>query len=181
MTNKKVYYAGIGSRTTPDRVIVLIEEFAQEAARLDVGLRSGAAPGADEAFERGCDRNVGDKQIFLPWNGFQAKREGGNYYLPLAEAGDLAAKVHPYYRNAKTPTKLLISRNMHQILGPELDDPVRFVLCWTKDGCTSHLTYNPTKTGGTGSAIALASLQQIPVFNLYHPEALWGAYQTMVG
>lgn len=175
-----IYYTGIGSRAAPDRILILMEEFAGAAARQNIVLRSGAAPGADMAFERGCDRNAGPKQIFIPWNGFQGKQEGNDVYLPLPESGDLAAKVHPFYRTVKTPTKLLISRNMHQVLGPDLLTPSRLVLCWTPDGCTSHLTYHPTKTGGTGSAIALASYQHIPVFNLYHPEALWAAYITLM-
>ncbi len=171
----KLYFAGIGSRETPDRVLILMEEFAQEAARLDLILRSGGAPGADQAFERGCDRHPGDKEIFIPWKGFE-NRTG---HLPLPEAGDLAARVHPYYRNMKRPSKLLVSRNMHQIQGIDLLTPCDFVLCWTKDGCTSHLTYSPTSTGGTGSAIALASLNNIPVYNLYEPQALWNAYAFM--
>lgn len=174
-----IYYAGIGSRETPDHELSLMYEFAREASRLGVGLRSGAAPGADEQFEKGCDTVAGDKQIFVPWNGFQKKYEGPGIYLPLAESGDLAAKVHPYYRTMKAPNKLLISRNMHQILGPDLTEPSSFVVCWTSDGCESHTTYSPEKTGGTGSAIAIASLQKIPVFNLYLSERLWEAMRFL--
>lgn len=172
------YYTGIGSRETPQDIIVQMKIFAGEAALCGAVLRSGAAAGADMAFEEGCGK--GPKQIFIPWNGFQKKREDTQTFLPLDEAGDLAAKIHPYYRTMRRPNKLLIARNMHQIMGPDLDIPTKFVVCWTKDGCTDHHTYTPQKTGGTGSAIALASTQKIPVFNLFHPQHLQQAYQQLV-
>lgn len=175
------YYTGIGSRQTPQKIMWLMEEFAREMARLQLVLRSGAAEGADQAFERGCNYNAGDKEVYIPWNGFQERREDVRTFLPLPEAGDLAAKVHPHYRAASAPVKLLISRNMHQVLGQDLLTPSKFVICWTPDGCTSHLSYQPKNTGGTGSAIALASYQDIPVFNLYHPEHLWDAYLLAKG
>jgi len=177
--DKTIYYAGIGSRETPSNVLVLMEEFAVEAASRGVVLRSGAAPGADAAFEKGCGSEP--KQIFIPWNGFQEKREDNiATFLPLDESGDLAAKVHPYYRTMRRPNKLLISRNMHQVMGPDLTTPVEFVVCWTKDGCTDHFSYSPEKTGGTGSAIALASMQKIRVFNLFNRHSIWQAYEKLV-
>jgi hypothetical protein len=55
--------------------------------------------------------------------------------------------------------------NMHQCLGHTLDDPSEFALCWTADGAQSEADVN-SKTGGTGTAIRLASQRGIPVFNL---------------
>ena len=67
--------------------------------------------------------------------------------------------------------KLLHARNCHQILGAGLDDPVRFVIAWTPDGCESE-EQRYRATGGTGQAIALASQQGVPVVNLANPRAI---------
>lgn len=50
------------------------------------------------------------------------------------------------------------------MLGPKLDSPVNFVVCWTSDGKAS---------GGTGQALRIAAdpAYAIPVFNLFDPKA----------
>ena len=49
-------YAGVGSRSTPAEVLHWMESIGRGMARAGMVLRSGAARGADSAFERGCDR-----------------------------------------------------------------------------------------------------------------------------
>lgn len=169
-------YAGIGSRETSPDVLVQMEQFAFMGAQFMI-LRSGGAEGADTAFETGCIRGTGAKEIFLPWKGFN--KNGSILHGVHPKAFDVALTVHPYFQYMKRPNKLLIARNMHQILGLTLDDPVEFVICWTKDGCESHTTYDPKKTGGTGSAVALASKVEIPVYNLYLPSRLANAYEHL--
>ena len=66
-----MFYTGIGSRDTPDEVLRWFKIYADVLAELGFTLRSGAAPGADAAFEEGCDRVDGKKEIYLPWKGFQ--------------------------------------------------------------------------------------------------------------
>lgn len=159
-------YTGIGARAVPteiyDQMIVLAEFLAIN----EYTLRSGGALGSDTAFETGCDKKQGKKEIFLPW----AKLNGNKslYTKPTTAALELASTIHPNFKRLSDPVKLYIGRNMHQILGPKLDDPVELVICWTPDGCESHESYNE-KTGGTGSAIALASRYYIPIYNLYNP------------
>ena len=165
--DKVKYYSGIGSRQTPPDVLKQMQEFAFQAAKKGYVLRSGAAPGADSAFEQGCDDVQGKKEIFLPWRNFN--HNPSTLYPPTQEAIDLSVNVHPAVQFLKHPVKLLIARNMHQILGSDLNTPVDFVICWTHDGCESHETYGK-KTGGTGSAIALASQNHIPIFNIQNPS-----------
>lgn len=57
---------------------------------------------------------------------------------------------------------MFMSRNVYQVLGPNLDDPVEFIICWTKDGKAS---------GGTGQAIRIANDYGVPVFNLKNVNA----------
>jgi len=50
-----IYYAGIGSRSTPDNVLGIMEKLGIVLAKKGFILRSGGADGADKAFEKGCD------------------------------------------------------------------------------------------------------------------------------
>ena len=50
-----IRYSGIGSRETPDNVLVVMEKLGAAFAKKGFVLRSGGADGADSAFERGCD------------------------------------------------------------------------------------------------------------------------------
>ena len=142
------FYAGIGSRETPADILTLMTSIAREAAADGYILRSGAAQGADSAFEAGA----GDaKEIWLPWRGFN---NHPSRLLPSAEAFILAEKFHPAWERCSPAARKLHARNCHQVLGADLATPVEFVICWTKDGRAS---------GGTGQAIRIAQARGIPV------------------
>lgn len=143
------YYTGIGARSTPRDVCLLMNRLAQYLERRDWTLRSGGAEGADLAFEEPILRL---KQIF---------------YANQAtdEAMDLAARYHPKWQSLDKYARRLHGRNVFQVLGPDLQTPSRFVVCWTRDGAVSghERSHN---TGGTGTAISIAGAHDIPVFNL---------------
>lgn len=147
------YYAGIGSRETPMSVQEKMVEIASQLSRLDYCLLSGGAEGADDAFERGAEH----KQIFLPWNGFNGRQEDDHSYIVPPYQEEYTLKHHPKPHALSKTAKKFMSRNAYQVLGLNLNDPVEFVLCWTKDGKAS---------GGTGQAIRIAKDYGIPVFNL---------------
>lgn len=157
------YYAGIGSRTTPKQCLRLMQEFAYRAAKAGWTLRSGGASGADTAFELGCDDAIGPKEIFLPWA--QYNQHESTLYNPSDDARVLASHLHPAWKTLAPSIQRLVARNMHQVLGKTLDLPVQCVICYTADGAERFEDYS-IKTGGTGTAIALASVNNIPVFNL---------------
>lgn len=156
-------YTGIGSRKTPDHILKTMKAWGSSLTLFNDTLRSGAAPGADAAFEWGCDRRQGKKEIYLPWKGFQ--KHPSQLFNICDEAKKIAAEFHDSWRYLKRPVKLLMARNVYQVLGINLDQPSDFVICWTPDGCNSR-TGRSSKTGGTGQAIAIASEYNIPVFNL---------------
>lgn len=153
---KVVCYAGIGSRDTPVDVLAKMEGIARDLYVMGYTLRSGGAAGADSAFERGA----GDmKEIFRASDATPASLE-------------LASKYHPAWHRCSEYAKKLHARNGFQVLGRDLFSPSQFVVCWTKDG---------GPTGGTGQAIRLATAYQIPVFNLFHADAMermWGMVLT---
>lgn len=150
----KYYYAGIGSRETPQEVLELFSSLANFLVRKDFILRSGGAKGADSAFELGCDKRNGEKEIYLPWKGFEGS--DSDLIVNDIKAFDIAEKYHPYWHNLKEGARKLQARNSHQGLGKDLETPSTFVICWTKGGKGS---------GGTGQMIRIAKAYNIPVFD----------------
>lgn len=160
-------YAGIGSRMTPEPILALMQDIGAALARQGWVLRSGAAPGADTAFEAGCDLAGGTKEVFLPWERFQNRELTGGVQLLAPDivlaAATLAGQAHPRWQFLRRPVKALHTRNVAQILGPRLDDPVTFVVCFTVDGAGG---------GGTGQALRIAAQRGIKIFDLGNPEVL---------
>ncbi len=150
-------YAGVGSRATPTHVLPLIHQIAALLAVRGITLRSGGAPGADTAFESGCDRRNGKKEIFLPWEGFN--RNGSPLFSPPSAAENIASQLHPKWGAVKPRFRAFHSRNVQQVLGEHLDVPVDFVIFWAEE------TYGRVK-GGTATAVMLARQRNIPTFNL---------------
>ncbi len=143
------FYAGIGSRKTPNDILELMEVAARKLRDIGFVLRSGAADGADQAFERGA---AGVAEIYLPWSGFKGSRSSRWTITP--EALQLAADHHPAWNRCTPAARKLHARNGYQVLGQDLNTPSSFVLCW-HDG-----------TGGTMQAVRIAESHEIKVFNL---------------
>lgn len=180
--NNQIWAAGIGSReTTPEGKNLLKQAFFELATLYGIGCRSGGAAGADMACEAGCDLGRGQKQIFLPWEGFMPypkvlgspKRfstEPGVFFIQEAEALRRATAVaehfHPGFGTMGQGVKKLMIRNSFQILGPAClkQSMSNMVVCWAKP------TGPTSVAGGTGQAVRIAEALRIPVFNLWHGE-----------
>jgi hypothetical protein len=171
-----IKYAGVGSRDIDTLTFLEIKLIAKKLAEYGFILRSGGADGTDTAFETGHRMHHSvNMQIFLPWKNFNSNSSG--YYPPSIDAYYIAAKHHPRWKWLNEATRKLMARNIHQILGPGLDDPVDLVICWTPDGCESHETRTNT-TGGTGQAIAIASKLKIPVYNLKNEDSKYKIFRN---
>lgn len=159
-----IYYAGIGSRKTPEPTLERMFTIGQVLARHGATLRSGGALGADTAFEMGCDHIQGTKQIFLPWFNFNRRNIQKGITVPFIEsyylqdkAYEIAAKHHPNWSACSEAARKMHMRNVAQILGPDLKSPSKFVICYTPNG---------NGTGGTGQALRITKSYNIPVFDL---------------
>jgi hypothetical protein len=168
-------YAGIGSRQTPVEVQDVMTEIAAYLKDKFV-LRSGKAAGADIAFEKGA----GPQKEIFPGN----KPTGEKELLIAREIHANPEAMDSIKDDAKRALVWnIMARNTNQIFGKDLDTPVDFVICWTpltKEGkvvthANDRVYYrkdDPNNTGGTGQAIAMASLKGIPVINLADPNVL---------
>lgn len=164
-------YTGVGSRQTPAAVCKRMTELAYRLDSAGYILRSGAAEGADTAFEAGAGP---DSEIYLPWRGFNFST--APFHGVSDAAFKLAKTVHPRWQALPTAVRALHARNCYQVLGPDLNAPSDFLVCWTPDGCEKEAD-RTSATGGTGTAIVLARRHNIRVFNLYNP----GSRRRLIG
>ncbi len=78
---------------------------------------------------------------------------------------------HPAWAHLSWAAKALHTRNALQVLGSDLANPSRFVLCWTRDGAESAQETS-VKTGGTRTAIVIACRDGVPVINMRRPDGM---------
>lgn len=131
----------------------------RELARRGWVLRSGGSPGADTAFEKGCDLGGGAKEIYLPWRGFN-NSDSPLFEMP-AGAAELARKIHPGLKRRSRSVQKLRARNVCQILGLSLSEPSHLVIAWTE---------NAVPSGGSATVLRIAEQRGIPVLNLAEPD-----------
>lgn len=155
------FYAGIGSRQTPQHILELMTIIGTKLRDQGWTLRSGGANGADTAFTLGIDRK--DTEIYLPWNGFNDC--SSDFIGASPQAMEIAERLHPAWGRCSQGAKKLHGRNVHQILGKDIDPKTysSFVICWTPNGAD---------VGGTATAIKLARQVGIRVINLAIPKDL---------
>ena len=90
----------------------------------------------------------------MPWKGFN--ENPSSFHEIPEKAFEISSQFHPAWFNLKDSVKRLHARNAQQILGPNLDNPSLFVVCWT----------NPAK-GGTNQALRIATYYEIPIYNYW--------------
>jgi hypothetical protein len=161
-----IYYAGIGSRETPENVLKIMEQLGKIFAKKNFILRSGAAEGADRAFEKGCDEAKGQKEIYLPWKNFNGSESDLFYENLPAAAEEIAFKYHPNLYKCTYGVIKMMTRNSCQILGKDCHTKCNFVVCY----CA--IDSNGNETGGTSQALRIARDKNIPIFNLFYKEEL---------
>lgn len=145
------------------------------AERGDI-LRSGAAPGADDAFEQGCLSVGGKKEIFLPWDKFNGRRwnpkegyfEGNESLNDILY--DLVKKYHPHGSTLSRAIRSLMMRNCHQILGWSLNSKVEQVLMYAPEIKMDKVGKICDCSGGTGFAVRLAYSLDIPIYSMGIPS-----------
>lgn len=185
-------YTLIGSRQTPDEFLTLMTSIALVLMKKGYTGRSGAADGCDSCLEEAYELFVGQEghcaeamEVFLPWRGFNGRMSKfPPYYLPQKFSQDIqdrteeiAREIHPAWDLTRIDkdtceevpvvskgAKTLHKRNIHQILGINLDTPSLFVIFWAKPKTGTQVS------GGTNTGVQLGIKHNVEVFNLYFPE-----------
>lgn len=155
----ETYYAGIGSRQTPDEIQNQMFDLALHLANIGCTLRSGGADGADTAFYAGaCDSmNVSVHPEIFKWqHGRDSKPARAMAQQVINRLNSEDGETLPPLTRMTQRTAGLLARNVQIVLGKELNEQCEFVVCWTPGG---------DMIGGTRHALKLASMFDISVYN----------------
>lgn len=136
--------ACIGSRKLPRVERARLAHVARWLEQLGFTMRSGGARGSDQAFESGL-LHPSRAEIYRP----------DGEITP--EAFALAERFHPAWHRCSDFARRCHARNGYQVLGPKLDSPVEFVVCWTPGAMD---------VGGTAQALRIARRHEIDIYNL---------------
>lgn len=178
--NMQKLYTGVGSRETPEEYLKIMTELAYYLDRTGWTLRSGGSWGADEAFQKGVSKDFSN--IFLPKPNWR-KEDGiiGRCIDDTELIREAMYIISKYYihedwdriLNSRGDSALMTvklhTRNVFQVLGENLRNPSKFFVCYTHDGA---ITIDETSrdTGGTRTALRLACVFNVPIFNLARPD-----------
>lgn len=186
-------FTGVGSQKTPPIFKNFIAAISYVLGMMGYGLRSGRAKGSDNFFEIGVPLHMQNKsEIYLPKKGFGNATGCRSFEIidtnVLMEAMYIIDKnnVHEAWQHLinKRGDSFAVAahtRNVFQCLGIVLraQSLSKFLICWTPCGSK---TFDETTefTGGTRTAIRLAHLHGIPVFNLAVREDAERLYKMVV-
>ena len=178
------YYTGVGSRSAPKKIYEIMVEVGYKLAGQGYTLRSGAAEGADRAFEVGVIQwflENGESypapaslaQIYIPWASFTDIHEDYKDWYKVLDrlpnknlAREIASRVHPAWDKCSRGAKALHTRNVYQVLGVNLATPSQFLICWAEPD------KHGVPKGGTRTAWVLGEeyIGKEKCFNLFFEE-----------
>ena len=175
----KGWYAGVGSRETPEDIMELMRRISFALYAQGYALSSGDAEGADKAFYEGAVKSpyyqhLGAR-IYLAWNGVGKRwHDPKNFFYDASQyptwesAKSIAEECRGSWEGLGRGGIAMHSRNVYQIMGACLTDPVKSIIYWAKPvGKTEKVK------GGTNTALQLAIKCEIPVrINLYTDEGM---------
>lgn len=174
----KKYYAGVGSRETPDDVLLLMIRLGRTLADVGYTLSSGDAIGADRAFWFGATLSPRHAEIgcriYLHKDGYQGRFNNPKLGFLVAtqfketweKAQALASAARGGFYGLGAGGIALHTRNVFQIYGHTLRAPVQALYYWaTPKGKMEKVS------GGTNTAVQIGIKANLPQrINLYLPD-----------
>lgn len=167
------FWTGVGSRSITQEEQELAVYVAETITRhFGMVLRSGAAEGADTAFQKGvCNVDPKYCQIWTPWNSFRPKEQhvgfpSCSYITPTTEMFEKSRKafidtgIIPWFDNMKQGAQKLHGRNFYQVAGKH-GEPLSRICIYIADEDA-----NGEVKGGTRSAVLVSRHYDIPTYNL---------------
>lgn len=165
-------YAGIGNPDTPPDILAQMVKIAQKLSGMGYTVRTSGGGPADDTFET----NTSQVEVYLPWKNFNKKTS--QYVRNHKDAPSIVKPFHPTFDSMTDAVKAIIARHAHVILGPDLNTPVDFLICWSQDGIENG-DKRSIKSGYMSIPVALAASRSIPVFNLKNVDAI-GRFRNFI-
>lgn len=160
--------AVMGSKEHPAEILRLAQEVAEYLKSVS-GFKIIIRTGGNDGIEKVIADSLGNKEVFLPWKGFNNNRES-KYTKPSPGCEDVIRKIILTFDNIKEGAKPIFLRIAHVILGKDLNARAECLITYSPDGAETKEKVN-SKTGYASSSILLANAAKIPVFNLHNPDA----------
>lgn len=186
----KGWYAGVGSRETPKDILTLMQRLSVALYAQGYALSSGDAEGADTAFYEGALMSPYYHQlgarIYLAWDGVgkEGKKryhDPKNYFYDAsrfptwATANAIAEELHAAWDKCGRGGKAMHSRNVYQVMGHTLTDPIAALIYWAKP-----VGKDEKVSGGTNQALQTSIKFDIKNrINLYTDEGMQRAIKFL--
>jgi len=125
----------------------------------------------DSTFGKILNIEGGLIDTYLPWKKFNTEVTP-KMIRPVEQAYKHASYYHLAFAKLPNPVRTILARDVHVLTGEDCKRPVRFIVCYTPDGCETKEKINFKTTGNLSFSITIASNINIPVFNLKNDDAV---------
>jgi len=110
---------------------------------------------------------------YIPWKKFNANIENPYLFKINKDACMVASAYNSAFNRIPTTVKSILARNVHTVLGKELDRPLTLLLTYTEGGDeTVKKDMDFKKIGNVFFFLRLCKAANVPVFNLYNSDAV---------
>jgi hypothetical protein len=162
----KRYATIIGSREITGQEFLKLQKIAEFLHNNGFILRSGGAEGSDSTI-----MHLKNIEVFLPWNGFNRLYHNNTTQFVISGKNVQIAKevikiIHPAYKRLSQGALKLHCRNVQQIWGQNLEEPVGTSIVVF---CAPENEFGEI-SGGTRTAVEIARRKKIPVYNIRNKE-----------
>jgi hypothetical protein len=131
-TSGKIYYSAFGSSSELNTdILSFCSDISSALSKLGWILRSGAEKGIDTAFEYGCDKVNGTKDIYLPYRNYN-NNDSNNYYISLYSLNSVKQNFCKYSSLTYNEIRAK-ARNYQILLGQNLSKPSNIALVYNYD------------------------------------------------
>jgi len=117
------------------------------------------------------DIDLARVEMYLPWKSFNTSITP-KMKRPNEKAYHVAAYYHKAFKKLPNPVRAILARDVHVILGENVDNPIKLMLCYSPDGAETIKQIDYKKTGNISFSISICDVLGIPVFNLKNEDAV---------
>ena len=120
------------------------------------------------------DIDIARVETYLPWKTFNKDNISltPKMVRPNEEAYHVAAYYHKKFKELPNSARAILARDVHVLLGENVKNPIKLLLCYSSDGAESIKEINFKVTGYISFSIMICDAMGIPVFNMGKKDAL---------